>query len=196
MIEWVLILPGLAAVGLYYLTREASEVLPNLPAPSAHLAVTTLVREGEEASELGAWTATEIHRYTGLEVEVRPSLKLPAGALHVARGQYDAVHLARILEGHCGPGEVLLGLTEYDLFSSDRPNLSFALGGRLAHTGVVSVCRMGGADPEETLLRFKKMALRYVGEMVFKLPRSADPASMLYGELQRPSDFDRMELRF
>lgn len=178
----------LAGAGLLFWWKTAnSPRIPNLPFPQAELLLVPITPEGEpwDLVPLAQCLAPRLGWVP--HVDATP-LALPHAALG-HRGKYDAVALARMMSRRSSENLAVIGLVPENLYSSARRDLPFAMGAR-EHNGAVISARFLEGE------RLEKMILRYIGEMVFKLPRSDEPTSLLYRDLTQPEQLDDMDWRY
>lgn len=132
------------------------------------------------------------------------SLRLDASAVNEEREQlnaYSAINqLTRTFQEiwELAPSTIV-GITELDSFSPDRPDWRFVFGARGSFNrtqgyGVISTARMGSGD--DRFRRLETMAMRYLGFLYFGLPESADTSSALYPTILSLDDLDRLEPAF
>jgi hypothetical protein len=104
-----------------------------------------------------------------------------------------------------GPGGqvVVIGMTDFDMYSRERPESPAFFSRRAAEDyGVVSaahlhaglISRAFGRDPLEARLR--KLVMRNIGALYFRKPLVPDPESVLYEDLSSVDDIDAMEEDF
>ncbi len=174
--------------GLYFWWRSANSVrIPNLPFPRCELSLLPITPEGQPWDLLPL--AEALGPRLGFVPHVEPvPLALPQAALGV-RGKFDAVALARMMVRRSSEHLAVIGIVPEHLYSSARPDLPYAMGAREHNGAVISARYLEGE-------RLEKMILRYIGEMVYGLPRSDDPGCLLYKDLTQPEQFDVMEYRF
>lgn len=191
---WLILLvmaAGLAAVGNSLLSKPEEAV--NLPQPKRSLLLVSLRQAKDPESQLLEWAADCLAAELGLEVSIRPqSLLLPQTVFHHRRGQADAVDLVGRVEGLVTPHCAVLGLTEYDLHSPLRRDLTFCMGARKGWAGLVSSFRMADRSPENTQARLAKMLIRYGAELCCDAQRDQDRCSVFYEGLQQPEQLDIM----
>jgi len=144
----------------------------------------------------------------GLPVEVLPPLTLESGSFDPARRQFVAEELIASMRRHlprlaADPAAVLIGVTEADMYTrafSWRFVFNYYRGAeRLA---VVSTARMTPwlyrLRGKEYFLhvRMRKMISRDIGMLVYNLPLSQDPTSLLYANVGGLDDLDLLQERF
>jgi len=189
---WVLVV--VAALGLYQGTRK-KQVEGTTLQPKRRLTIVSLVLPGEAPTAMIDWAARCLIEDLDLEVDIRTSpLTISKSSFHPTRGQGNAVTMVEIVETLVSQDCAVLGLTEYDLHSPLRKDLAFALGARKGWAGLISTYRMEDKNnPENSLLRLRKMLVRYGAELVCDAQRESDPRSVLYEHLHTPEQLDIME---
>jgi predicted Zn-dependent protease len=137
-----------------------------------------------------------------IEVTVLEPAPIQPRALDVERGQLVAEDVIESFKGSyqrvvADNGAVIIGLVTRDVYIRERTDWAWAFGlrrdGRFA---VVSTARMswpeGLASDEQVTARLRKMVSKNVGLMLFGLPVSGDPHSVLYANVGGIDDLDRM----
>jgi predicted Zn-dependent protease len=172
--------------------------------------VTTLTADGVYLVPLGQLdsvdaeqVAEHVRRAYGLRVEVLPRLPLGRWAFDEERDQLDADKLMRVLLEYrtSGKQQLVIGLTDFDMFLAANPDFRFVFSSRgLRHGyGVVSSARLGPGildrillrDPTET--RVRKMVERQIGFVLFGLERTLDETSPMRAEIVSTGDIDEIE---
>ena len=162
---------------------------------------------------LGQLTTVRLHALAdqyrtqlGLDVEVAPPVPLEPSAFDPSRGQFVAESLM-VLMRHgapqlaADPSAVLIGVTQQDMYIA-RQRWRYAFSYRAGNAAVVSTARMrpflAGLLGKQPLLqsRFKKMVTKNVGVLVYRLPMSRDPSSVMYDRVLGPDDLDVMTESF
>ena len=144
-----------------------------------------------------------------LETAILPPMEPEAAALDQRRKQLvgekviQQMHTAhRQLVSH---GKVILiGITDRDMFIKGDPKLGFAFSVRNTSSSiaVVSSFRMDprnlGAGINDAVLqsRLRKMVAKHVGLMLYGLPASNDPHSLLFGGILGVEALDFVDERF
>ncbi len=129
-----------------------------------------------------------------LETAILPPMEPEAAALDQRRKQLVGEKLVQqILSAHrelVSNGKVVvIGITDQDIFIKGVPNRGFAFSARNTSSSiaVVSSFRMDprnlGAGINDAVLqsRLRKMVAKHVGLMLYGLPASNDPHSLLFG---------------
>lgn len=99
-----------------------------------------------------------------------------------------------------GTGDVVVGVTDYDMMIREKPDWRFAFADRevTRGIGVVSTTRMDPtsfglpADDELLFHRLVKMVAKHVGVMYLHLSPSSDPRSVMYNNVLSVEDLDLM----
>jgi predicted Zn-dependent protease len=99
------------------------------------------------------------------------------------------------------PAAVIIGVADGDLYLRSRPDWGWAFGirsgdGRLAVVATYRMTLLGGGDSSRRMSRLRKMVGKDIGLMYYGLATSADPSSMLYGNILGVDDLDRMGEEF
>jgi predicted Zn-dependent protease len=140
------------------------------------------------------------HRY-GLQIKILDPATIDPSARDDARGQLVAEDLIASMEASypevvADHGAVVIGLVSEDLYIRGRPDWAWAFGLRTeARFAIVSTARMRlgiGVSDELAMSRLRKMVTRDIGRMYYRLPVSADPKSVLFGEIDGVADLDRI----
>jgi predicted Zn-dependent protease len=162
-----------------------------------------LVALGSGAVPVVPEIAGELGRRLGISITVLPRLRLGRNLADMAREQLVAEDLIGMLKGQHPfvgqePGAVLIGITAEDLFIRGvdwRFAFGYRAGGRF---GVISYARMDaenfGGEPDPALLRarLRKMVLRYLGFLHYRLPESNNPRSVMARSLLGLDELDAM----
>ncbi len=142
------------------------------------------------------------HKF-GLTIERLPALPFERGVVDYRRQQLIAEELIGLMKRRYpelgnDPKAFLIGITSDDIYIRGytwRFAFSFRQDGRLA---VVSSARMDptrfGEAPDAALLhaRLRKMISKNIGIMYYRLERSGNRRSVLYGPIEGLDDLDRM----
>jgi predicted Zn-dependent protease len=127
-------------------------------------------------------------------VGVLDDLGIPDEALDYQRRQVVADAMLDVIDA-ARPSHletvVVIGVTEYDIMTVDRPDWAFVFSLRDTgtRTALISTARMDPRsfglrrDDELMLMRASKMIAKSIGIMVFGLPESNDPRSVMYNRL-------------
>jgi predicted Zn-dependent protease len=140
-----------------------------------------------------------------LSVEVLAPVPLEPRARNAARDQLIFEELVELMRHRLSKlaqdkSAYLIGVTDEDMYMRDRNwNFAYTSYSPFDRAGVVSSHRfipypLAG---NENLLRarVRKMVTRTIGFVVFELPRSEDPSSVMYKDLYGPSSADIMSDR-
>ncbi|XXF78450.1 non-proteolytic archaemetzincin-like protein [Myxococcaceae bacterium GXIMD 01537] len=125
-------------------------------------------------------------------VASRTQLQQPAYAFNKDRGQYHCNAIMRRLVTLTEPGQMVMGLTDVDLFVPDSPYV-FGEADRESRSAVVSLARLKlGADPEVLRRRFQVEVVHQAGHLL-GLSYCEDPRCVMFFA-QTPQDCDRKQL--
>jgi YD repeat-containing protein len=138
----------------------------------------------------------------GIHVEVVDPIPLEPGTRNNVRGQLIFDELYKLMQRRLprlakNKSAFLIGVTDEDMYIRD-PDWPFAYTAynRFMRVGVVSSARFmpKPLHGNEALLRarIRKMVSRTIGFVVFGLPRSDDPSSVMYRDLYGSSSADLM----
>lgn len=141
---------------------------------------------------------------TGLRLDTRvQAVFTPSpAARNRERGQLIAEVLARELQPRCRRGMTgtpfVIGVTGEDMYLQTNPRWRFAFSYRSPPcVAVMSYARMEiGGSPELRAARLRKMTAKNLGVLVYGLPRSRDPRSLMFDEILGLEDLDFMEENF
>jgi hypothetical protein len=182
--------------------------------PKSPIDVSSLPRDGRiflvplDEFPLSRAETLAAHFRTALNVpiDVAATLPWPDGARDDNRGQMDSSAMLSHLEAAYPAGNprvVVIALSMRDLYNPEvgwSYVFSYRRHNRVA---VVSPVRMDRgcmgvmpADESRVLSRLRKMIGKNIGIMYFGLDLSADPASMLYGNIGGPQELDAMSELF
>ncbi|MGH7886510.1 MAG: cytochrome c oxidase assembly factor Coa1 family protein, partial [Candidatus Binatia bacterium] len=139
----------------------------------------------------------------GLTVELLPELALDDRVRDRERGQLIAEELIELMRRRLpklanDPNAILLGITDEDIYIRDY-NWPFALNLREGQRfGVLSSYRLkltgaeikGGAELIQT--RVRKLVSKNIGALVYRLPLSNDPTSLMYTRVWSAKNVDTM----
>jgi YD repeat-containing protein len=142
----------------------------------------------------------------GLSVQLLEPVPLDAKARNTARKQLIFGELVRLMHARYpqlakDKSAFLIGITDEDMYIETLDwNFAYTAYRREKRVGVVSSARFI-PDPlagNENLLRarIRKMVSRTIGFVVFELPRSNDPSSVMYRDLHGSSSADLMSDSF
>lgn len=161
-----------------------------------------------DVRSLGTQALIEYYRTTfGLEVQLLAPLPLESRAFDATRNEFIAEELIALMKRHLpeladDPSAVLIGLTEKEIFirnSETREVFSYRESDRFA---IISSARLKPAlyqlSGKEELLRtrVRKMVSKNIGLLVYRLPQSDDPTSLLYHGIKNVDDIDLIVERF
>jgi predicted Zn-dependent protease len=162
----------------------------------------------EAPAPLVAGIAQRLRDRLGLETEVLPPLQPDAQSRDAERQQLVAEPLAQQIHreqsARVRSGDVfVIGITGQDMYMRSNLRWRFAFSYRLPPAiAVVSYARMkaprpGATDPEDLLRsRLLKMVAKDVGVLVYKLPMSKDPKSLLFDGILGVDELDFIEENF
>lgn len=140
---------------------------------------------------------------TGIEVIVTQPVPFALTTVDKRRQQViaeEAINLmrARYPELASDPNAIVIGLTNDDLFIRHEDDQYAFCYRMLARFAVVSSARMdptnlgGSADELLTESRMRKMLLKNIGILYYRLPVNHDPKSVLYEDVDEVADLDKM----
>jgi predicted Zn-dependent protease len=161
-----------------------------------------LVPIGDFPVDRAAAIAEHFRAKFGVPIEVAPRVEWPEGAYVARRRQMNsAAMLTRLksIYATLGNPAVAIGLTTSDMFNPEV-NWAYVFSYRSeSRVAVVSPARMDRgcmglfqADDDRIMARLRKMVGKNVGILYFGLRMSADPASMVYGNIGGPQELDAM----
>ena len=147
--------------------------------------------------------ANDCKQKTGIEVIVTQPVPFALTTVDKRRQQViaeEAISLmrARYPDIASNPNAIVIGLTDEDLFirrEDDQYAFCYRMLGRFA---VVSSARMdpvnfgGSANDLVTEARMRKMLLKNIGILYYRLPVNHDPKSLLYQDVDDVEDLDKM----
>jgi YD repeat-containing protein len=142
----------------------------------------------------------------GLEVEVVAPVPLESSAFDPARGQFVAESLLVMMRHGVSrladdPNAVLIGVTQQDMYIAAQ-RWRYAFSYRHGNAAVVSTAHMrpflAGLRGKNPVVqsRLRKMVAKNLGLLVYRLPPSRDPSSVLYANILGPEDLDVMSESF
>jgi tetratricopeptide (TPR) repeat protein len=151
--------------------------------------------------------ANSLKQKTGIDVIVKQPVPFALTTVDKRRQQVvaeEAINLmrARYPELVSDPNAVLIGLTDEDLFIRSADHQYAFCYRMLDRFGVVSSARMnpanigGSANDQLTEARMRKMLLKNVGLLYYRLPGNYDPTSVLYEDVDEVTDLDMMREDF
>lgn len=143
----------------------------------------TLLRELEEplAAQMGLSV-----------VAARVPLQRPDYAFNKDRGQYHCNAIMRRLVTMLEPGQLVMGITDVDLFVPDSPFV-FGEADRESRAAVVSLARLRqGAEGEQLRRRLQVEVVHQAGHLL-GLSYCEDPRCVMFFS-QTPTDCDRKQL--
>jgi hypothetical protein len=162
-----------------------------------------LVPFGDFAFEEAAGIAERFRTRYALDISVGTPLPIPDDAFVVERGQLDSGVLLSALDQRYPSSSpvhtVAIGLTHADMFIKELswkyafsnrrpPGLAVVSSARMDHgcMGIVV------ADSETQMARLRKMIGKNIGVLVYGLPLSDHPRSMMYRSIGGPQELDVM----
>jgi hypothetical protein len=95
----------------------------------------------------------------------------------------------------------LVPVTSYSMYDPEFPAYAFVFGARglvppavngKQAMAIVATAQMRVYHPEREKARLTKMMLRYIGEVICRLPRNSNPKSVMYTPLLSDAELDRM----
>ena len=137
-----------------------------------------------------------------LDTRVQAVFTPSPAARNRERGQLIAEVLARELQPRCRRNmtgtPVVIGVTGEDMYLQHNPRWRFAFSYRSPPcVAVMSYARMQiDGSPELRAARLRKMTAKNLGVLVYGLPRSRDPRSLMFDEILGLEDLDFMEENF
>lgn len=147
--------------------------------------------------------ANSVKQKTGIEVNVTQPVPFALTTVDKRRQQViaeEAINLmrARYPELVSDPNAIVIGLTDEDLFVR-REDWQYAFCYRmLGRFGVVSSARMnpanlgGTANDLLTEARMRKMLLKNIGILYYRMPLNHDPKSVMFADVDEVGDLDKM----
>jgi predicted Zn-dependent protease len=177
------------------------------PNPRAALYLLPL---GSEAEEDTIGLASYLHDALGLMAEALPAVDLDRRHWNEAPLQWNAEGLVRQVQANQAriggrPNAVVVGVTKSDMYPPDT-DWRFVFAWRspgIGLFGVISTARLSlptEAQPipteEVRLSRLRKILLRQVGILYYRLPLGNDPRSVLLKDVLGVGELDTMELRY
>lgn len=140
---------------------------------------------------------------TGIEVIVTQPVPFALTTVDKRRQQViaeEAINLmkARYPELASDPNAIVIGLTNEDLFIREEDNQYAFCYRMFDRFAVVSSARMdptnlgGSANDLLTESRMRKMLLKNIGILYYRLPVNHDPKSVLYQDVEEVTDLDKM----
>lgn len=140
----------------------------------------------------------------GLEIHLLPPIDLPPWAWNASRKQFAAEDLVAAMELSypklaADPAAILIGITNQDMYIQ-KLNWSYAFSFREEERfAVVSTTRLSDDEDGKRSLssadlqkRILKVMIRDIGLLYYRLQPSTDYRSILYRELDEPSDLDEI----
>ena len=161
-----------------------------------------LVPLGKGDAVPGASLADAFRRKYALEIHQLPAMDLPAWAWNASRKQLVAEDLVTAMKINypklaADPSAILIGLTDEDMYIQ-KLNWSYAFSFRQEERfAVISTARLSEDEEGKRSLhsadlgkRTLKVLIRDIGILHYRLQPSSDFHSILYQELDAPSDLD------
>ncbi|HYV10237.1 MAG TPA: tetratricopeptide repeat protein [Pyrinomonadaceae bacterium] len=151
--------------------------------------------------------ANSVKQKTGINVIVTQPVPFALTTVDKRRAQVvaeEAINLMRVRYPDLvsDPNAIVIGLTDEDLFirtENDQYAFCYRMLERFA---VVSSARMnpanlgGSANDLLTEARMRKMLLKNIGILYYRLPVNHDPTSVLYEDVDEVADLDKMREDF
>ncbi len=138
-------------------------------------------------------------RKSRLRVTCTPPISLDRLAVDHHRRQVIAEEAIELMKRKhpqlaADPNAILIGVTEEDMYIRKKQS-KFAFSYRTdGHFAVVSSAHMGQEGAEDLLdSRLRKMVMKDIGLLFYRLPESDNPKSVLYYKISDVEDFDRMD---
>ena len=141
----------------------------------------------------------------GLEIEVKPNLRVTSTQYDSDRQQFIAEELAALMRRTYPASKeagkaVLIGVIGDDMYIKKMNwNYAFAYRRDEDRVAVVSSARMNygflslwQASKETQQSRLRKMITKNIGVLYYNLPLSNNPKSVMYGKVGGPQELDRM----
>lgn len=188
---WFASLAGALAALLLFVGAASAREVPGGPQ------VLLVPENGVPARVVNA-LATAVAERTGLAVKPLLAMGLAEAEVN-GRGQLKVEPLLALLQPpadrfrrlYNARGALVVLVTIRDINNSDgSTNFLFAFHNFDANLSIVSMARLSAASEALILARAAKLVMRAVGEQVMGLPRSADPASVMYSPLLNVDDLD------
>jgi hypothetical protein len=137
-----------------------------------------------------------------LDTSVETALTPSAATRNPERGQLIAEVLARELQPRCRRDTTatpfVIGVTGEDMYLQSYPRWRFAFSYRREPcVAVVSYARMHiEASAQVRASRLRKMTAKNLGILVYKLPPSKDPRSLMFDQILGIEDLDFIDENF
>jgi hypothetical protein len=184
--------------------------------------VICIVPVGAVSLETIQRTVDRLTAQVSAPIAVAPPLSLNQELLNPSRAQYDGEMLAKRVASTYADrfqdqGALVIALTTVDIYLSSKQTWRYAFGVLEPYrdgidAAIISTARMAYFDyyaplklplggnldvlvwPGQSKIdsRAYKMLLKYVGLGYFGLPLTSDPTSVLYNNILKPDDLDRM----
>ena len=140
----------------------------------------------------------------GVNIVSLPMIDIERVAFDPSRRQLVAEELISLMKRRhptllSDPEAILIGLTSGDMYLRSRPEWRFGFAaGELPRFAVISSARMEPVNlgdppnPGQLQSRLRKMVVKYVGYMYFRLQQSSDRKTVMYGPILSVADLDSM----
>jgi YD repeat-containing protein len=174
------------------------------PAPGGHV---YLVHVGSPAT-IDLDPFRDYYRQTlGLDVTVLPPIPIASDSFDRSRQQLVAESVVSSMRRSLpalskDPEAIILGVTELDMYIGEL-NWNYAFSFRADERfALVSTARMAPSFqmlwPRAEVLRsrLRKMLMKDIGILVYRLPTNDDPTSVMYANVDSIGDLDNMQERF
>lgn len=162
---------------------------------------------GDFSSPATAELATYYERRFGIGIVCLPVIPLDASTFDGHRHQLVAENVIELIKRTYpklaeDPDAVVIGLTKSDMYIREKTwqyAFSYWVDSRFA---VVSNARMNppnlGQPASAELLntRFRKMVMKNIGMLYYRMPPNGNPKSVLYNNIDGVEEFDRMDEEF
>ena len=184
-------------------TAFSAAGLARRPGKGTILALVPMGASAERVAALDEIFRTELN----LETAVLPALEPVPAAFDKRRKQFIGEKLVEQLHAEhrqlAGTGKVtVIGVTDHDMLTKAIPKWAFAFSVRNESVAVVSTFRMNprnlGAGMNDAVLqsRLRKMVAKNVGLLLYNLPASSDPHSLLFDGIAGVEELDFIDERF
>ena len=184
-------------------TVAASSATARRPGKGTVLALVPMGASAERVAALEETFRTELN----LETAILPALEPAPAAFDKRRKQFIGEKLVEQLHAEhrqlVGTGKVtVIGVTDQDMLIKAIPKWAFAFSVRNESVAVVSTFRMNprnlGAGMNDLVLqsRLRKMVAKNVGLLLYNLPPSSDPHSLLFDGINGVEELDFIDERF
>ncbi len=201
----VLVVAALAAaVASTHASASPSDVANPFVAPRTQNYVVHFVPLDDRARQLLQRVVPVAQRWTKYRAEITDVPRPRADWVNTKRRQVNARAvmtdlLARFQKAHGTSAAFIVPVTSGSLYDPNFP-LDFVFGLRGPASGnqaiaMIGTAQMRGFHPERESERLMKMTLRYMGEIICRLPRNSNPKSVLFAPIVSDRDLDAMVAR-